>query len=108
MVTLNELVKSQETPKKRAIGSRDVKKFTKEEEGAFAKELKRLNDIAETTNKIILYVILILSVMVATMLLMVWSMVIDASNRKTDSSNQLIQSISNLSSKIDLSISKKQ
>lgn len=96
MSKTDDLVKPEKAINKKSL--RNAKRFAKPSEGDFAKELERLNDVAENTNKIILYVILILSVMVATMLLMVWSMVIDANNRKIDSNNFLIEKISELNS----------
>lgn len=77
------------TPKKKPL--KNIKKLVKEEVGEFSRELKRINDLTENTNKLAAYVILILVVMVATMLLMVWNMVIDANNRKIDSTNELIR-----------------
>lgn len=53
-IIINDLVKTEVADaKKKPIAKRDVKKYTKEEEGAFAKELKRLNELAENTNKIV-------------------------------------------------------
>jgi hypothetical protein len=104
--TIDELVKAEEVQKKPIL--RGVKKITKPEKGDFAKELERINDLTENTNKLASYVILILVVMVATMLLMVWNMVIDANNRKTDSNSYLIDKISSLENKFDLAVPKKK
>lgn len=102
----NDVVKPEKSLSKNIL--RGSKKYTKPEKGDFAQELEKLNDIAKTSNKIILYVILIMSVMVATMLLMVWNMVLDADTRKTESNSYLINQISILENKVDsIAIKKK-
>lgn len=92
MTITQEWIKSEVPQQKDPI--KNIGKLTKEEKGDFAKELKRINDLTQDTNKLTSYVILILVVMILTLLVTVSGMVISAYQNQSASYQNLTNKVS--------------